>query len=144
LYFVLGHPDTQAPEPWTVLAGDQQWRFDREAPMPDQSTRHAVPYPLLLAVGSLGEEQILVNLEASAGRCTAVAGPSRQRRAVLAAAAATLAAAPWADQIRIEAVGLPSELALLAPERLRVHPDLPAALSALEAQAAATSPHLVR
>ncbi|HEV2344167.1 MAG TPA: hypothetical protein VGS97_08755 [Actinocrinis sp.] len=144
LYLVLGRPDTRAPAPWSVLAGDQQWRFDSEAPLPDEPTRHAVPYPLLLAVGSLGEEQILVNLEASAGRCTAVTGPSRQRRAVLAAAAATLAAAPWADQIRIEAVGLPAELALLAPERLRVHPDLPAALGALEEQAAATSPHLVR
>ena len=148
LHIVLDQPDTQAPAPWTVLAGDQEWRFDRDAqllePEQDPAVRRAVPYPLLLAIGSQGEEQILVNLEASAGRCTAVTGPSRQRRAVLAAAAATLAAAPWADQIRIEAVGLPSELALLSPERLRVHPDLPTALSALEEQAAATGPHLVR
>ena len=150
LHLVLDQPDTQAPAPWSVLAGDQEWRFDRDAQSPEPEpenepvARRAVPYPLLLAIGSQGEEQILVNLEASAGRCTAVTGPSRQRRAVLAAAAATLAAAPWADQIRIEAVGLPSELALLSPERLRVHPDLPTALSALEEQAAATGPHLVR
>lgn len=142
LHLVLDEPDALAPAPWTVLAGDQQWRYDRDAEPLEK--RYAVPYPLLLAVGSLGEEQILVNLEASAGRCTAVTGPSRQRRAVLAAAAATLASAPWADQIRIEAVGLPSELALLSPDRLRVHPDLPTALSALEDQAAATGPHLVR
>ena len=148
LHLVLDGPDPHAPAPWTVLAGAQQWRIDRGTQPPESecepAARQAVPYPLLLAIGSQGEDQILVNLEASAGRCTAVTGPSRQRRAVLAAAAATLAAAPWADQIRIEAVGLPSELAMLSPERLRVHPDLPTALTALEEQAAATGPHLVR
>jgi hypothetical protein len=144
MHLVLHAPDPQAPAPWTALAGGRQWRSDRDAHPPTSPHRPAVPYPLLLAIGSLGDEQILVNLEASAGRCTAVTGPSRQRRAVLAAAAATLACAPWADQIRIEAYGLPAELALLAPERLRVHPDLGTALSALEREASATGSHLVR
>ena len=144
MYLVLGGPDLHAPAPWSALVGGQQWRSDRDAHQPVPPERPAVPYPLLLAIGSLGDEQILVNLEASAGRCTAVTGPTRQRRAVLAAAAATLACSPWADQIRIEAVGLPAELALLAPERLRVHPDLGTALTALEHEAAATGPHLVR
>lgn len=154
LHLVLGDPDAPAPPPWTALADGRQWRYPRNPRTaqstesctrePDITQRPAMPYPLLLAVGALEDEQIFVDLETSAGRCTAVTGPPRQRRAVLAAAAATLACAPWADQIRIEAVGLPTELAMLAPERLRVHPDLPAALAALEEQAAATSPHLVR
>jgi hypothetical protein len=155
MYLTLDPADMQAPAPFTALVAGQQWRYARDTPAPVSGPggsepgsvtgrRQAVPYPLLLAVGTVGEEQVLVNLEASAGRCTAVTGPIRQRRAVLAAAAATLAAAPWADQIRIEAVGLPAELALLAPERLRVHPDLGAALTALEHDAAATGPHLVR
>lgn len=155
LHLVLGEPDAPAPTPWIALADGRQWRYPRD-PQAAQSTesctrepdnlaqRPAMPYPLLLAVGALEDDQIFVDLETSAGRCTAVTGPPRQRRAVLAAAAATLACAPWADQIRIETVGLPAELALLAPERLRVHPDLPSALAALEEQAAATSPHLVR
>jgi nucleoid-associated protein YgaU len=149
LHLMLDEPDSQAPEPWTASADGRQWRFPRTAlaaldSTPANPAVSPVPYPLLLCVGALGDEQILVNLEAANGRCTAVTGPPRQRRAVLAAAAATLAASPWADQIRIEAVGLPAELTLLAPERLRVHPALDAALSALEHDAAATGPHLVR
>ncbi len=154
LHLVLCDPDAPAPPPWIALADGRQWRYARDPQTaqstesctrePDTTQRPAMPYPLLLAVGALEDEQIFVDLETSAGRCTAVTGPPRQRRAVLAAAAATLACAPWADQIRIETVGLPAELALLAPERLRVHPDLPSALAALEEQAAATSPHLVR
>jgi len=149
LYLMLDEPDPQAPEPWTATADGRQWRYPRAAlEMLDPTLEHPsaspVPYPLLLCIGALGDEQILVNLEAANGRCTVVTGPPRQRRAVLAAAAATLAASPWADQIRIEAVGLPAELTLLAPERLRVHPALDAALSALEHEAAATGPHLVR
>jgi hypothetical protein len=144
MYLTLAAPDMRAPAPWVALVGGQQWRYDRETPEALPPQRTAVPYPLMLAVGSAGDEQILVNLEASAGRCTAVTGPVRQRRAMLAAAAATLASAPWADQVRIEVVGLPPELALLAPERLHVHPDLRSALGALELEAAATGPHLVR
>jgi len=152
MYLTLDPADVRAPAPFTALVAGQQWRYARDTPAPAAVSdtgsitgrRQAVPYPLLLAIGMAGDEQVLVNLEASAGRCTALTGPVRQRRAVLAAAAATLAAAPWADQIRIEAVGLPAELALLAPERLRVHPDVGAALTALEYEAAATGPHLVR
>lgn len=149
LHLALDEPDSQAPEPWIATPDGRQWRFPRAAFAElDQTERHPsaspVPYPLLLCIGALGDEQILVNLEAANGRCTTVTGPPRQRRAVLAAAAATLAASPWADQIRIEAVGLPVELTLLAPERLRVHPALDAALSALAHEAAATGPHLVR
>ena len=149
LYLMLDEPDPNAPEPWTVTADGRQWCYPRAAltaldPTLEHPSVSPVPYPLLLCIGALGDEQILVNLEAADGRCTVVTGPPRQRRAVLAAAAATLAASPWADQIRIEAVGLPAELTLLAPERLRVHPALDAALSALEHDAAATGPHLVR
>ncbi|MGH3417884.1 MAG: LysM peptidoglycan-binding domain-containing protein, partial [Actinocrinis sp.] len=146
LHLALEVPEAPAPAPWIAAVDGSHWKFDRGVPAPDWAPEHrpAVPFPLMLPIGALGDDQILVNLEASAGRCTAVTGPNRQRRAVLAAAAATLACAPWADQIRIEAVGLPSELALLAPERLRLHPDLPAALAALEHEAAATGPHLVR
>ncbi|MBS2965485.1 LysM peptidoglycan-binding domain-containing protein [Actinocrinis puniceicyclus] len=143
----LAEPDPRAPAPWTALGDGAVWRYARQQepdPETEPSRRHAVPYPLLLAIGSLGDEQVFVDLESSSGRCTAVTGPPRQRRAVLAAAAASLACAPWADQLRIETVGLPAELALLAPERLRVHPDLAGALAALEQQAAATGPHLVR
>lgn len=145
LHLALDDADLHAPAPWTALAGGRQWSLERAAaPEPGPGERTPVPYPLLLCVGSLGDEQVLVDLEAAGGRCTAVAGPARQRRAFLAAAAATLGAGPWADQVRIESVGLPAELALLAPERLRVHPDLGAALTALERDAAATGPHLVR
>jgi hypothetical protein len=150
LHLVLEEPDPMAPAPWTPAADGKQWRFPRTAlaTLEPASASHPsespVPYPLLLCVGALGDEQILLNLESALGRCTTVTGPPRQRRAVLAAAAATLAASPWADQIRIEAVGLPPELTLLAPERLRVHPALDVALSALEHDAAATGPHLVR
>ncbi|WP_324848643.1 hypothetical protein [Actinocrinis sp.] len=154
VHLVLADADATAPAPWTAVADGRRWLYPRNPQTassteactqePDLARRSAMPYPLLLAVGALDDEQIFVDLEASAGRCAAVTGPPRQRRAVLAAAAATLACAPWADQIRIEAVGLPAELAMLAPERLRVHPDLPSALAALEEQAAATSPHLVR
>jgi nucleoid-associated protein YgaU len=154
VHLVLADPDASAPAPWTALGEGRQWRYPR-GPQASQGTeactreqelthRHAMPYPLLLAIGAHEDEQIFVDLATAVGGCTAVTGPPRQRRAVLAAAAATLACAPWADQIRIEAVGLPPELAMLAPERLRIHPDLFSALSALEDQAAATSPHLVR
>lgn len=157
LHLVLAEPEAPAPPPWTALADGRQWRcpsdavaaseFEacgREPEREPAGRRHAMPYPLLLAVGAHDGEQIFFDLESAAGRCTAVSGPPRQRRAVLAAAAATLACAPWADQIRIEAVGLPAELAVLAPERLRLHPDLRSALTTLEQQAAATGPHLVR
>jgi hypothetical protein len=151
LLLALGEPDLRAPAPWTASADGRYWRFPRSAldrpefaPAGPAAPASPVPYPLLLCVGALGDEQILVNLESADGRCTTITGPPRQRRAVLAAAAATLAASPWADQIRIEAVGLPPELTLLAPERLRIHPALDAALSALEVEAIATGPHLVR
>lgn len=150
LTLALAEPDFAPPEPWTVTTDGQHWRFARTAlsTLTPADAAHPsaspVPYPLLLCVGAIGDEQILINLESAEGRCTAVTGPQRQRRAVLAAAAATLAAAPWADQIRIEAFGVPPELTLLAPERLRVHPVLEGALSALEHESAATGPHLVR
>ncbi len=146
----LAEPDPVTPELWTATTDARNWRFARRdlATLSPSAATHPsespVPYPLLLCIGAMGDEQILLNLESAEGRCTAVTGPPRQRRAVLAAAAATLAASPWADQIRIEAFGVPPELTLLAPERLRVHHALEGALTALEHDAAATGPHLVR
>jgi hypothetical protein len=140
---VLDAPDLAAPAPWTALAGGAVWRWeDVEAPAAPE--HGPVPSPLLWCVGALGEEQIFVNLESGDRRCAMVNGPARARRAVLAAAAAALAAAPWADQVRIEAVGLPAELGLIAPQRLRIHPDVDSAMTVLERESAATGPHLVR
>jgi hypothetical protein len=140
----LGQTDLAAPPPWTALAGGTVWRWDDFDALAAAPERTPVPCPLLWCVGSLGDEQIFVNLEAGEGRRTLVNGPARSRRALLAAAAASLAAAPWADQVKIEAVGLPAELALIAPQRLRIHPDVDTALTVLEREDAATTPHLVR
>lgn len=144
LHLLFDQAVAAPPAPWTAQAGGKQWRADRAAVefgdgthADPAATALAVPFPLLLCVGSAGEEQVMVNLAAAPGRSTVLVGPARQRRAVLAAAAATLAASPWSAQVRIEAVGLPPELALLAPDRLRIHPDLTSAISALRSGAAA-------
>ncbi|HEY3870912.1 MAG TPA: LysM peptidoglycan-binding domain-containing protein [Actinocrinis sp.] len=149
LHLLFERPVKSPPAPWTAQAGGKQWRADRGAaefgdgaPAEGALTGSAaaalaVPFPLLLCIGSAGEEQVMVNLAAAPGRSTVLTGPARQRRAVLAAAAATLAASPWSAQVRIEAVGLPPELALLAPDRLRIHPTLNSAISALRSGAAA-------
>jgi hypothetical protein len=144
LHLLFERPAGAPPAPWTAQAGGKQWRVDRAAAeigdlahADPAAVALAVPYPLLLCIGSAGEEQVMINLAAAPGRSTVLTGPPRQRRAVLAAAAATLAASPWSAQVRIEAVGLPPELALLAPDRLRIHPDLAGAVSALRSGAAA-------
>ncbi|MFC5911727.1 LysM peptidoglycan-binding domain-containing protein, partial [Streptacidiphilus monticola] len=88
------------------------------------------PYPALVSVGT-SDDGATVLLDLEAVRLLHVSGPPEDVRAVLRTLALELTLTPLADRVGVHVVGVAEDLAVLAEDRLTVHPDLEHALVAL-------------
>ena len=126
--------DRNPPAPWQEYDNGQVWRLGATA-LDGMATGDfaevLAPYPGLVSIGTNDTGRILVDLEAAHG-LIALHGPDDVRRAVLAAVVVELATNRWSDHMRITLVGFDEELALVAPDRIRVVGSLAEALPELE------------
>ena len=126
--------DRNPPAPWQEYDNGQVWRLGATA-LDGMATGDfadvLAPYPGLVSIGTNDTGRILVDLEAAHG-LIALHGPDDVRRAVLAAVVVELATNRWSDHMRITLVGFDEELALVAPDRIRVARSLAEALPELE------------
>lgn len=127
------HPsDLDAPEPWESRDAGRVWRLSahKGRRIDEQALADvAAPYPGLVSLGTTGGGRVLVDLEAAHGLiCMAGA----HTVAALSALAVELATNHWSDRMRITLVGFGEELALLAPDRIRIAGSLAEALPDLE------------
>ncbi|MEO3861802.1 hypothetical protein [Acrocarpospora sp. B8E8] len=128
-------PDRNPPEPWEVADDGQVWRLAaHEGRRIDENAMNDVPapYPGLVSLGTAGGGRVLVDLEAAHG-VISMTGPNTV--AALSALAVELATNRWSDQMRITLVGFGEELALIAPDRVRVAGSLAEVLPDLEEHA---------
>jgi hypothetical protein len=126
--------DRNPPAPWQEYDNGQVWRLGATALDGLATADFAdvlAPYPGLVSIGTNDTGRILIDLEAAHG-LIALQGPDDVRRAVLAAVAVELATNRWSDHMRITLVGFDEELALVAPDRIRVVGSLAEALPELE------------
>ena len=101
---------------------------DAELPLdPDEAGRYCAPYPLLVSVAARDDQLLLLDLE-QLGYAT-VTGERDTAVALLRHIAAELANARWSEDVEILLVGFGQELPPLNTDRLRVLPDLAAALT---------------
>ncbi|HZE33017.1 MAG TPA: hypothetical protein VE198_16470 [Actinoallomurus sp.] len=126
--------DRNPPPPWQEYDNGQVWRLNANALDGTATGDFAdvlAPYPGLVSIGVNDTGRILVDLEAAHG-LIALHGPDDVRRAVLAAVAVELATNRWSDHMRVTLVGFDEELALVAPDRIRVVRSLTEVLPELE------------
>jgi hypothetical protein len=103
---------------------------DADLPLhPDEAGRYCAPYPLLVSVAADDDQLLLLDLE-HLGYAT-VTGERDMAVGLLRHIAAELANARWSDDVEILLVGFGVELLPLNTDRLRVLPDLAAALTEL-------------
>ena len=107
-----------------LLPGDADLPVD-----PDEAGRYCAPYPLLVSVAADDDRLLLLDLE-HLGYAT-VTGERDTAVGLLRHIAAELANARWSDDVEILLVGFGAELPPLNTDRLRVLPDLDAALTEL-------------
>ena len=107
-----------------LLPGDADLALD-----PDEAGRYCAPYPLLVSVAADDDQLLLLDLE-HLGYAT-VTGERDTAVGLLRHIAAELANARWSDDVEILLVGFGAELPPLNTDRLRVLPDLAAALTEL-------------
>ena len=105
-----------------LLPGDANLPLD-----PDEAGRYCAPYPLLVSVAADDDQLLLLDLE-HLGYAT-VTGERDTAVGLLRHIAAELANARWSDDVEILLVGFGGELPPLNTDRLRVLPDLAAALT---------------
>jgi hypothetical protein len=98
----------------------------------DDLEGEAIPYPALVSLGIDRQGcDVLVDLE-SAGGVVALEGDPHVASEVAAAIALQSGTASWASDMRVTAAGLPSGLAGIGDERIRIVDDLAAEVSSLE------------
>ena len=107
-----------------LLPGDAELPLDA-----DEAGRYCAPYPLLVSVAADDDQLLLLDLE-HLGYAT-VTGQRDTAVGLLRHIAAELANARWSEDVEILLVGFGAELPPLNTDRLRVLPDLAAALTEL-------------
>ncbi|MDQ1292528.1 MAG: hypothetical protein QG608_408 [Actinomycetota bacterium] len=106
-----------APPPWTVLDGGTRWRLDRADAL-RSVTIAPCPWPGLISLGrDVSGRDILIDLSAAAGPICVTGSPTVSEH-VLRAIAVELGTNPWSEDATVTGLGLPGELAGLAPGRL--------------------------
>ena len=106
------------------------WLLLKDAELPldsDEAGRYCAPYPLLVSVAAHDDQLLLLDLE-HLGYAT-VTGERDTAVGLLRHIAAELANARWSEDVEILLVGFGHELPPLNTDRLRVLPDLTAALT---------------
>ena len=128
--------DPTAADPITAAApfvpGEDAvtWLLPKDAELPldaDEAGRYCAPYPLLVSVAAHDDQLLLLDLE-HLGYAT-VTGKRDTAVGLLRHIAAELANARWSEDVEILLVGFGHELPPLNTDRLRVLPDLTAALT---------------
>ncbi len=114
----LAEPAEDLPDPW-VGEGAEWFIAQDEFPGPDHAEQVA-PYPLLVAVGSSDDGGIwLVNPE-QYGTVT-ISGDADYADDLARHLAAQIAVNPWADDARVECIGVAEEIRPLNPARIHHH-----------------------
>ncbi|WP_165367975.1 hypothetical protein [Phytoactinopolyspora endophytica] len=125
-----------APAPWAVEDDGRRWVLRRESAALSGSVDalHEVPapYPGLVSFGRDGDRDVLVDLEAAGGPIS-IGGDPTAAFELATAIAVELATNRWSDRLRVTTAGLPDELTVFDPERLRVVEDITQALPELRA-----------
>jgi hypothetical protein len=130
---MIAPPRTDAPEPWEVTEDGRRWTLEREnivgvgGPVAGDVL---APYPGLVSLGRDGDWDILIDLEAAGGPVSIVGDPGAAFE-VATAIAVELATNQWSDHLRVTAAGLPDELTVFEPGRLRLVDDVAAVMPEL-------------
>ena len=121
---------TTLPPPFVQGSDALTWLLPGDADLPlgpDEAGRYCAPYPLLVSVAADDDQVLLLDLE-HLGYAT-VTGERDAAVGLLRHIAVELANARWSDDVEILLVGFGRELPPLNTDRLRVLPDLGAALA---------------
>ncbi len=111
----------RAPDGWQVLADGTCWRSPliSEVEVPAQAEQGPGPYPALVSIGRDAEgRDMLIDLDAADGPVSLTGDPAATAE-VGTAMALSLATAPWAGPLVVEASGLSATVRSLGVARLR-------------------------
>lgn len=116
----LTEPVDQLPTPW--IGDASEWRLAPAHLARLERSEQAAPYPLLVTVGADGDGGLwLVNAE-QFGTLTLSGDPDFVTD-LARAVTAELAVAPWAEDARVECIGVAGEVRPLNPARIRHHDE---------------------
>ena len=118
----LAHPAHAAPAPWAADSEGTRWSLGRDTLLADEpgGPHGPAPFPGLVSVGrSRTGEHWLLDLERAG--VLRVAGHADRAVDLIRYIAAELAHNSWSEMLRVDAVGLGTELATLNPDRLCTH-----------------------
>lgn len=116
----LAEPVAQLPAPWT--GAGSEWRL-APAPLAHlERSEQAAPFPLLVTVGADSDGGLwLVNVE-QFGTLT-LSGDPDYVTDLVRAVTAELAVTPWAEDARVECIGVAGEVRPINPARIRHHDE---------------------
>ena len=103
--------DDAADLPFGFTGTPRHWIAPAAPPLP--TTDHPCPYPALVSLGTVEEDEVLL-IDAERSRVLGVAGATAQRDDALAAMAIELACAPWSAEARVVVCGEGARLVALA------------------------------
>ncbi|MCA0294107.1 MAG: LysM peptidoglycan-binding domain-containing protein [Actinobacteria bacterium] len=114
----LAEPLAQLPAPWT--GEGSEWRLAPTHLIQLERSEQAAPYPLLVTVGADSDGGLwLVNAEQFG--TLSVSGDPDYVTDLARAVTAELAVTPWAEDARVECIGVAGEVQPLNPARIRHH-----------------------
>ena len=116
----LAEPVAQLPTPWT--GAGSEWRLAPAHFAPLEHSEQAAPYPLLVTVGAASDGGLwLVNGEQFG--TLSVSGDPDYVTDLARAVTAELAVTPWAEDARVECIGVAGEVRPINPARIRHHDE---------------------
>jgi len=112
----LTTPSAIAPAPWVTSADDRVWTTSvPPGVVPEARPDVPAPYPALTNVATVGEHELLLDLEASPGVISVTGTGARD---VVVSMAVELATNTWSDGVEVTLVGFGDDLVDVAPERI--------------------------
>lgn len=116
----LAEPVAQLPAPWT--GEGSEWRLAPTHFAQLERSEQAAPFPLLVTVGADSEGGLwLVNAEQFG--TVSVSGDPEYVTDLARAVTAELAVSPWAEDARVECIGVAGEVQPINPARIRHHDE---------------------
>lgn len=135
LSLLLAPARTDAPDPWVVHDDGARWTL-RRTDLGRGSDAGPAAYPSLVCVGRDADgSDVFIDLEAADGPVQ-ISGDPVLAAQVATALAVQLATLPWADSVRVSAVGLPEQLAAVGAGSIDIVADAETVVSRLEQRAA--------
>ena len=116
----LTEPAAHLPAPWT--GEGSEWRLARASFAHLERTEQAAPYPLLVTAGADSDGGLwLVNAEQFG--TLSVSGDPDFVTDLARAVTAELAVTPWAEDARVDCIGVAGEVRPINPARIRHHDE---------------------